>query len=728
MVDMNLFHILVNVAISLIVIIGLVFFGAGLLSVIPIKDNKHNYILLSPALGIAVMSILLAYVVIAGIPLGVTRSYFWAAIIFFIVIGVIKIRSLILEPVILKIFIFAGIITLIFIQGYIKFGIFDYLGSPALDGWSYVGFGEYLSRYPKGTEGNLSPIFQYASHLSSTRFIASALLAVLVPPFSSGFDAQTSVGIFVIIAIFSYSLAVANVVIVMVGLEIRHSVYISMIFSTLGGWVPFALHVNNYDNLLALSFCPAIFCLMLINRQAEERSILLPSIFMAAAIFIYPELSPLTIGLVLIVIVEQYLRESNRRFFLIWAVSIVMLTFFILSPYVSDAIYFFYNQLSSTTQMSGRPGEGILPSLLDPISNMGLVFGLSHLKKFSNLFAVVILIICFFGILVIGNKKRYSLAVFFLSISVIFLFMIYQKKYDYGGYKILLSGWWVLSVIFGIGSGYLFDCISSQSLYRRYLYKISFLILFTVIISDWTLRLHSWIKSYPNTQILGLRQIKNNLSSIDNPVLVSISDPFLNAWMVYYLRDIKAIFTEFHGYMDQVHTRPLMDRSGKFDINDAAFLLTDLQIVNGGILNLSKINPSNFLNYKFKVQNGLESRDGKPFFWVGKDLASIEIFSTGPKNASINLEVFLGPAIPIELRNFPIVEFSCQEKKFNFLISKAVSRNEFVCPLNIGLNKVNISVRYEGDSLPNSNGDPRTLFVGIRVNEIRPSSSLENME
>ena len=42
MVDMNLFDILVNVAISITVIIGLVLFGAGLLSVIPIKDNKHN--------------------------------------------------------------------------------------------------------------------------------------------------------------------------------------------------------------------------------------------------------------------------------------------------------------------------------------------------------------------------------------------------------------------------------------------------------------------------------------------------------------------------------------------------------------------------------------------------------------------------------------------------------------------------------------------------------------
>ena len=43
-------------------------------------------------------------------------------------------------------------------------GLANYIGGPAADGWSYVAYGQYLWELPKGTEGSLSPLHQYATH------------------------------------------------------------------------------------------------------------------------------------------------------------------------------------------------------------------------------------------------------------------------------------------------------------------------------------------------------------------------------------------------------------------------------------------------------------------------------------------------------------------------------------------------------------------------------------
>ena len=82
-------------------------------------------------------------------------------------------------------------------------GIENFVGSAAGDGWSYVAYGQYLWEVRRGTPGPLAPLLQYATHLSGTRFISSALLGFFSPVTGMAGDTQGAVGVFLAATLFS---------------------------------------------------------------------------------------------------------------------------------------------------------------------------------------------------------------------------------------------------------------------------------------------------------------------------------------------------------------------------------------------------------------------------------------------------------------------------------------------------------------------------------------------
>ena len=62
---------------------------------------------------------------------------------------------------------------------------------------------------PKGTEGGLAPLYQYAAHLSRTRFISSAMLAFFSPMTGAAGDTQAAAGAFVAWTLFVFGASCA---------------------------------------------------------------------------------------------------------------------------------------------------------------------------------------------------------------------------------------------------------------------------------------------------------------------------------------------------------------------------------------------------------------------------------------------------------------------------------------------------------------------------------------
>ena len=133
-------------------------------------------------------------------------------------------------------------------------GLSHYIGGSAQDGWSYVAYGQYLWEWPKGTEGGLAPLHQYAAHLNGARFIASAMLGLFSPLTGAGGDTQAAAGAFVAWTLFVFGSSCAASA---DGLGIRRGwLVLFTATAVISPWVHTAVLIHNYDNLLALSFLP----------------------------------------------------------------------------------------------------------------------------------------------------------------------------------------------------------------------------------------------------------------------------------------------------------------------------------------------------------------------------------------------------------------------------------------------------------------------------------------
>jgi hypothetical protein len=77
---------------------------------------------------------------------------------------------------------------------YFVHGFGVYQGTPHPDAWSYTVFSAYLWDYPRLTDGGLAPVYQWASHLSLTRYVSPAEMGWLATATQEG-DTQAAYGL-----------------------------------------------------------------------------------------------------------------------------------------------------------------------------------------------------------------------------------------------------------------------------------------------------------------------------------------------------------------------------------------------------------------------------------------------------------------------------------------------------------------------------------------------------
>lgn len=705
--------------------------GLGLLRLCGLHHLRQR-LLLAPTLALAISCILVAIVVVYGIPVGKASSFIWLLWIVLAVLGVSCVRSAWSDLYHRHILLVSVLATSFVSAGFLRYGLLDYLGSPALDGWSYVSFGEYLLQYPKGAEGGLAPLYQYASHLSGTRYVASAMLALLIPPWMAGLDTQMMVGPLLTLSIFSFSLSVAYATQVANQRGMNAPAWLAVFIGVVGSWVPIALNANNYDNLLALPIAPALFALASDRNLNRTGQILLPAILIAASIYIYPELSPLIVLAYGVVVIENLFSTqpghsglTDKRSQLLKYAAITIVAVVIVSPYLREAIRFFSQQLSTTTQMTGRPGEGIMPSLLDDARVWGAMWGLGD-HGGGIIIGVLLGQIALFGAGMSVAKRYFSPILYLALIGALFVVMVAIKRYDYGAYKILLLGWWVVAILLAAGALGIWNALAHvDSVLKK---SLRFGISLAICISGiaWLHQSSQWAKGYTYKTATAIREVRDALSRINDAVQVSISDTTLNAWLVYQLRDVKALFTEFHGYMDQAHVRPLMARSMVPDQVELKYVLTDVNSFTTGdliwkndLFKLVQGSPSNQPpQIEIRAPNGREVLDGRPFFWLGREPASIDLKTSKQEVVSIEFEAAVGPSVGAAPKVHPMVFVEMAGTQLLVFNAQPTTTHTVRVTLSPSANTVIFRPFYTGSTVPNANGDPRILLIGIKVTNI----------
>jgi hypothetical protein len=595
--------------------------------------------------------------------------------------------------------------------------IWNTLGTVHADGWNHVTRGLYLWHYPRGETGNLAPIFQYASHLSETRWGASSIIALL-SIFSIPGDPSASLGLFFVctlIAAFSSYCLLAKELPIVRSMRLPFAV-----FAVALGWTLEMLNVGNYENYLFVVYPPSIIALILkakrITPNWKEASILAIMITNSGAG--YPEGFGVFFVLILPIVVSIFIVRREKNVIFGFYVPLVLTVIILGSKSFYRSLQQLLVQFSSASIDQAvdaiRPGEGVFPQLLGvgfPAAFMGIGpanhgdthFGIIILS-YGILMPVIVVGVCHFW------KMERSMV---YSIVGLFLLIVWQgalSKYDYGLYKIstISHPIWISLIFVGLQLSIRY-IIKGKRVFGWASEKVVLaLACFGIVVCS---KVNTTdLRLYDRSKYTVLKNL--NFSEIKNGIRLDVKSNIDHVWLVYFLRNVRLSSTSWRSYIGQPHLRPYMNKSLRptsenlpvlclGDGDNAIWTNGEFCILEPDALSLKGVdNP-----------NGIEVSDGMSYIWVSNEYTRFYIQSPSEGLFKLRCEgMFLGPSRPNAVSLTLEVEDG-EGVRSEVVRSDTESIDMF---LRKGDNSVSLRAvdRPSVDELPN--GDRRALLLGIR--------------
>ena len=439
------------------------------------------------------------------------------------------------------------------------------------DAWSYSIFGAYLWEYPRGTEGGLSPAYQWAANLSGTRFVASAQLGWLAPATSEG-DTAAAYGLLVAMSSFVMACASAAAGRVL-GLS-NALLALVAVGSGAGNWMANAVSVSNLDNMLALSSVPALAALALDESPTPFRGrFVICGIISAATLYTYPEFAFVCLGCSALFFVTPLLKQRlavTLPGVLLGAFVAVIL----LLPYASEWIGFVSRQLAAGVSTATRPAEFLFTGLLLPLVRPAAIWGLGPEDGAqapwgpTTAAAIVLYALAFIGFWRLAADRIVApLAVILILVAGFGLFE-YRYEYSYGAYKFLLLSWWLMVIAVALG-------IRECARVHASLAWAAALIACTMFGSslDRSLR-GSAAPPEPNLAAFrGMRAATG--AAAGGAIGVAVMDNVAAHWAAYFLRASKTRLVTSTGYLASPVFQPVIARATPIPWDSVRWLLTD---------------------------------------------------------------------------------------------------------------------------------------------------------
>jgi hypothetical protein len=534
------------------------------------------------------------------------------------------------------------------------FGGFAVTNHP--DAWSYTVFGAYLWEFPRGTQGGLAPVYQWAANLSATRFVGPAELGWLAMVTRER-DTQAALGLLLMLAAFtigSASAAVGRAV----GLSNRYA-FLLALGSGGGNWIANAVWVSNLDNLLALSALPALATLGLQKSATALRGkAVAVGLLSAATIYTYPEFAPVILccgALFFINASFGWPRRTTLAAVLIAVVTAVCLV----SPYANEFLAFFRTQLGSGAATTARAGEGLFGGLLDPHRRLAAVWALGseHLEISpriwrQNVFAVSLSGFFLVGLCRLARNRNWAAVVTFALLASGFSVFAWQRAYGYGAYKFVLLGWWllVLAVVVGVR-----EC----GKLHPYAAGVAVIIPLATFGVSLNRAVHEVIAP-PPVGIKAFRELQA-VEALANgsPIAVVVANPMALHWASYFLRAAKTRLVSTSGYLAAPPFQPAMAQATPVSWRSLRLLLTDAadpgpvveqqqwkrlwsnsqyalwDTGNVGWAVVSEIDPA----YPYAA-------NGSQLVWLGDKPTTLTATASGPGRATIHAGLALSQALP----------------------------------------------------------------------------------
>jgi hypothetical protein len=582
------------------------------------------------------------------------------------------------------------------------------------DTFLYSAFGQYLADHHRGFEFGLSPIDQYATGLSETRFGTASVLGFFSVLFHSSTAAALPVYILIVLAnIFSGFVLLSR----RFGCNRLFSLAAGL-YAVIGGWAANALNIGGLDNLLFLSLFPFLVVRLELYRFGQKSwsnglglAMLTSSVFYA-----YPE------GLAIAGVMFLpffcgslwsgiYRRGKTWRRYVISACLVVVL----ISPY---AQVFFASLFERIGIGMSKGAAGLFPGLLSPrFVPAVFAFGQEYARTISPPHDAV-LPIMMLALIVLGSaiwiRRRKSLILVFLILIMMAIWQGWFQQYDYGLYKILFIGSliWIPSLFRGGTAVANFAPRPTRPL------AVTLAAIF-FLSGAFAQRMEQQDK-IPFRQAIPMRwysELANLRHEVGNrPVLLVCDNAFAEEyndfdqeWAVFFLRHVNLKVPEYFGYLGA--GGPLMPRA-KSTSEPAAFVLVNKRIEDAVWANqrfsLLEL-PVQAKLVDVQAPNGLQQANGKPFVWLGNNATRFLIVSKIAQTATFSAaECLTGPSRP-EYKDRQI-RVSIGSDVWQTDVSGALSLQ---VPLKPGLNFLDIACQDSSTGPEQSNGDATALPLGL---------------
>jgi hypothetical protein len=267
----------------------------------------------------------------------------------------------------------AVVVPLLIMPATLRYGLGNFINSTSPDAWSYVMVADYLSAVPRGTEGGLSSLHQYASHLMDTRNASSAILANLAAGFGDIKPDQVAT-LFCLLVFFANVTALIAFARTIFG---RADLAACLALLAGLGWPANIVFAGNFDQLLILPLLPLIAALAL--RTAGSRlwsASILIGVLGAAALFAYVELAFLGILVAISFVIppDASLRLTVGRAVLVCCIAATVMV--VLTWPGIDALLRMLTSQYALASGAVRAGEGNFGGLTSPLRLPGAVSAL----------------------------------------------------------------------------------------------------------------------------------------------------------------------------------------------------------------------------------------------------------------------------------------------------------------------------------------------------------------
>jgi hypothetical protein len=615
---------------------------------------------------------------------------------------------------------------------YFRAGLANYPGSILPDGWSYIAYGQYLWKYPRGMDGGLAPLYQYAAHLSQTRFTASALLGLLSPLYSSG-DTQAASGLFLAWGLFTFAASCAFFGRAFGLSAMQLAAY--LILTIVAGWIYNLLWANNYDNLLALAFFPALIgALAVLSPQSWAWRVVV-GLLGAGLLYAYPELAVVSIGGALLVLAERCWAERRAAKSWLWFVLCALaITLALIAPYLREMYAFILTQAATGLKSGPKPGEGMFAGLLklrfQPAAFWGLggEYALEVWAAARNAIGYLLVVLAALGLVCLIQRRKFGFVAIVAMLLSACLVLIFVQAYSYGAYKMILLGWWSFTIPIVLGLASVADRVRPRARVAATAGLYAFVVLLTVAFNRASASAASPSSSnYAHVDLAQFRTLEQIKQLPDVPRLViGVDDWLANEWAVYFLRDMPIHLDDYRMYMAQPHVVPFMERAQNVPLETIRYILTDddFEVVpgdasawrlawSGGPYRLWDTAGNLWARItKISNANGLEQLDGHQFFWIGHGDTTIEVATSEAGLLRIKATFVPGPSVPNQQQRSLLVTSSAgysQQETFNG------GFQEIVLPVPAGATTITLRPLDQPMNASSASGDLRPLVLGVKA-------------